>query len=374
MTTDRTELNRHLARAEAALNAGRFEDMHAALARVFALDPGSLSGLWIYTYGTRFTPDDPVLARIERFAGQKGLADPLRAQLLFMLGKAHDDLGRHEAAFDAVIRANRLKGARFDGAGMARLTARLVGAVRAAPDIRLPPQDGPRMIFVIGMPRSGTSLIAQMLAAHPAIANLGERTALGPALEEPVAGQNPHLAFLARLDRPRLEAARAAYLARVPARGVFVDKMPENYLFAWAIPMLFPEAQIVHMRRDKTATCWSCFKNDFREGHRYSYDWQTLSDHYDRHLTLCDLGRERAGPAWHEVWLDRLTTAPEATLTPLLAALGLGWDPACAAPERAGGDMPTLSKWQVRQGIDPAMARGWRAYAPLITARFGAAT
>ncbi|MZR14841.1 hypothetical protein GQE99_17605 [Maritimibacter sp. DP07] len=252
--TDRTaRLGPLLARAEEALNAGRFADMHAALEDVFAVDPGSLAGLWTYTHGTRFAKDDPVLARIEAFLAQAGLADPLRAQLLFMRAKARDDLGEHEAGFEDVVAANRLKGVRFDDAGMAALTRALIAAVEAAPDIRLPPS-GPRMVFVLGMPRSGTSLASQMLAAHPEITNLGERVALGPALARPGTGRNPHLAFLEGLDRSRLQAARAAYLEGVPDHGIFIDKMPENYVFAWAIPMLFPDAQIIHMRRDRRAT------------------------------------------------------------------------------------------------------------------------
>ncbi|MGR3364015.1 MAG: sulfotransferase family protein [Maritimibacter harenae] len=370
--TDRTaRLGPLLARAEEALNAGRFADMHAALEDVFAVDPGSLAGLWTYTHGTRFAKDDPVLARIEAFLAQAGLADPLRAQLLFMRAKARDDLGEHEAGFEDVVAANRLKGVRFDDAGMAALTRALIAAVEAAPDIRLPPS-GPRMVFVLGMPRSGTSLASQMLAAHPEITNLGERVALGPALARPGTGRNPHLAFLEGLDRSRLQAARAAYLEGVPDHGIFIDKMPENYVFAWAIPMLFPDAQIIHMRRDRRATCWSCFRNDFREGHRYSYDWRDLTRHHDRHLELCALGRARTGPAWHEITLDTLVADPQAALSPVLAALGCDWDPACAAPEHAAGDMPTLSKWQVRQGLDPAMARGWRAYLPLIEAHLEA--
>lgn len=364
-------LIQHLAAAEAALNAGRFDEMHGSLDHVFAQDPGNLAGLWTYTYGTPFAPGDTVLARIEAYARQTSLAAPLRAQLLFMLGKAYDDLGQPERAFNAVVAANRLKGVVFDRDAVARLTRDMIGAVRAAPRLHLAPRS-PRMVFVLGMPRSGTSLISQILAAHPAITNLGERIALGPALARPTEGRNPHLAFLERLDMDALEGARTAYLADVPKTGIFVDKMPENYYFAWAIPMLFPDAIIVHMRRDRLATCWSCFKNDFRNGHRYSYDWADLTAQYDRHLEFCALGADMAGDAWHDVSLDTLTSAPRDTLTPILNALALDWDPACAAPEKTGGDMPTLSKWQVRQGIDPAMARGWRAYKPFIEARLGA--
>lgn len=361
-----------LGRAETALNAGRFEEARALCDRVFAEDPGNLAALWTYAHATRFRVDDPVLARIERFADQPALPDPLKAQLQFILAKAYDDLGRVYDSFRAVVQANALKGVGVDDRGLERLTRALLRAIREAPRIALPAR-APRLVFILGMPRSGTSLAAQMLGAHPQVVNLGERTALGPALELPGASGNPQLAFLDGVDLARLEAARAAYLEGIPAQGVFIDKMPENYWFAWAIGMLFPDAQVLHMRRDRRATCWSCFRNDFRNGHGYSYDWSTLTRQYDRHLAVCAAARARAGANWHEVWLDDLTRDPRATLTPVLGALGLDWDGAIARPETVGGSMATLSKWQVRQGIDARISGGWRAYAPLIEATFGEA-
>ena len=364
-----TDLRSHLARAEAALNAGAFDDCHAALEAAFAMDPGSLAALWLYTHATPYEEGDPVLMRLRTFAANDRLPAALRSQLHFMLGKAFDDMGRTDESFEAVLTANRLHETHFDDVGTERLTKALIARVRATPLIQLSPAR-PRIIFVIGMPRSGTSLTAQMLGAHPAITNMGERTALGAALARPLPDRQPHLAFLENLSHGRLKRAQAAYLAGLPTDTIVLDKMPENYIFAWAIPMLFPDAQILHLTRDRTATCWSCFKNDFREGHAYSYDWRTLQNHYDRHLALTALARARAGDNWHAIRLEELTRDPQAALLPVLQNLGLDWDPAIASPETAGGDMPTLSKWQVRQGIDPRIAGGWRAYEPLIRARW----
>lgn len=354
--------------ANRAVNEGRFDAARDLCARIFARDPGNLSGLWLYTYATRYAPDDPVLARIERYTQQPGLSDPLRSQLFFMIGKAYDDMGRVERAFDAIVEANAIKGVGVDDDALDKLTDQLVAAVEAAPRIALE-RTRPRMIFVLGMPRSGTSLTAQMLGAHPEITNMGERVALGPALAKAGATGNPHLAFLDGLSATRLQAARAQYLDALPKAGIIIDKMPENYWFAWAIPMLFPDAIILHLTRDRLATCWSCFRNDFRAGHQYSYKWTSTTRQYDRHLRLCDLGRGRAGRGWVPLRLDELTARPRDTLAPVLDLLGLDWTDAVARPEQAGGSMPTLSKWQVRQGIDPKISDRWRAYLPLIMAR-----
>lgn len=357
-----------LTEGQAALNTGDFARVRAIAAEIFTFAPGSLNGLWLHMMSGRIASGDAVFARIEQAAAQPGLADAAASQLHFMLGKGFDDMGRHADAFAAFVAANRLKHAHYDPAGTRRLAEALIAAWAAQPEIVLAPE-GPRMVFVIGMPRSGTSLAAQMLGRHPDIANLGEQTALGAALSVP----DP-LGFFHGLDRTRLEGARRAYLDGIAAgaRGapVLVDKMPENYWFSGLIPMLFPDALIVHLLRPRLATCWSCFRNDFREGHGYASNFGHLIVHYETHLALTAAARPHAGNRWHELALERLAALPRASLQPVLTQLGLAWDDACLAPE-AGGETATLSKWQVRQGIDLAQPQGWQAYRPFIKATWG---
>lgn len=362
-----------LGAGQAALNGGDFARARMICAEIFAFAPGSLNGLWLYMMSGKITPGDGVFARIKAAAAQPGLPDSAASQLHFMLGKGYDDLGDHARAFAAFVKANRLKGGAYDPAATRRIAEALINRWRALPpDIAPPPEarpGTPRMIFVLGMPRSGTSLAAQMLGRHRDIANLGEQTVLGPALSSP----DP-VRFFDGLDAGRLATARSTYLAGIDAAGqgapVLVDKMPENFWFGGLIPRLFPGATIVHMRRARLATCWSCFRNDFREGHGYANDFGHLLAQYDIHLALTEAARQIAGARWHEVALDDLTRAPRATLSPVLAQAGLGWDEACLTPE-AGGASATLSKWQLRRGIDPALPLGWRAYLPFIEQTWG---
>jgi hypothetical protein len=127
-----------------------------------------------------------------------------------------------------------------------------------------------------------------------------------------------------------------------------------------------PDAVIVHMHRDPRATCWSCFRNDFGQGHGYSTDFPTLAAHHARHARMITAWRRRAPAQWHDIALDGLVADPQAQLAPMLSALGLSWQAPMASPERAGGALSTLSRWQARQGLDTRISGGWRAYLPMM--------
>jgi hypothetical protein len=361
----RSHLAGMLRDAKARADAGHFDAARALCQQVLDHDPGMIGALQTYMAVTRVGPDDPVLARLQGVARGQETAPHLMSQVLFMLGKGLDDIGDHSGAFAAFVEANRMKNRPFNSPGQERLAAALTAAVDAMPAVSLP-SVRPRMIFVLGMPRSGTSLVAQMLGAHDAIENRGEVTALGEAART----ENRDLAALARgLTAEQAERIRAAYLARVAPRettSVLVDKMPENYWLAWLVPAVMPDAVIVHMRRDPRATCWSCFRNDFGQGHDYSTDFPTLAAHYARYAGMVAAFRARNPRQWVDILLDDLVADPAGQLAPVMAALGLDWQGAMAAPGREGGTLSTLSRWQARQAPDARMANGWRVYLPLM--------
>ncbi len=365
------EIKSALEQAQQHAAAGAFEDARAICLRIFAHNPGVIGALQTYMSVTRVTPRDPVLKRLRAFARGAQMPAAIASQVQFMLGKGLDDIGDHSGAFAAFVRANALKPVQFDAAAQARLAKATLQAVAQAPRLQLGPV-APRMVFIVGMPRSGSSVLAQLLGMHPDICSVGEMTALGRALQT----LDPSLPrFIQTMTPDRLVALRTAYLAEIVAAGrgapVIVDKMPENYWLGWLIPMLFPDAVVLESQRPALATCWSCFRNDFGQGHGYSTDFSTLWTHYHRYKTMAEAWRARAGAQWQVIALDDLAAAPRATIQPCLTSLGLTWAEAMARPEDANSDLRTLSKWQARQALAPEIASAWTHYQSLVLNRWG---
>lgn len=365
------EIKSALEQAQHHAASGAFDNARAICLRIFAHNPGVIGALQTYMSVTRVTPRDPVLKLLRTFARGAQMAPALASQVQFMLGKGLDDIGDHTGAFAAFVRANALKPIQFNAAAQARLATATMQAVAQASPLQLDPV-APRMVFIVGMPRSGSSVLAQLLGMHPDICSVGEMTALGRALQ----AIDPNLPrFIQSMTRHRLLALRAAYLAEVVPAGrgapVIVDKMPENYWLGWLIPMLFPDAIVLETQRPPLATCWSCFRNDFGQGHGYSTDFPTLWAHYHRYKAMAEAWSVRAGAQWQIIALDDLAKAPRTTIQPCLTALGLTWVDAMARPQDADSDLRTLSKWQARQALAPEIAAAWTQYQPLILERWG---
>lgn len=366
-----TEIKAALEQAQKHAAKGEFDAARALCLGVFAHNPGVIGALQTYMSVTRVTPRDPVLSRLRAFARGAKMPPVLASQVQFMLGKGLDDIGDHSGAFAAFLRANALKPVQFDAQAQSRLVDATLRAVADAPDLRLDAV-APRLVFIVGMPRSGSSVLAQLLDMHPDIQSVGEMTTLGRALQ----AIEPNLPrFIQTITPDRLIALRNAYLAEVvplaPDAPVIVDKMPENYWLGWLIPMLFPDALVLETQRAPLAVCWSCFRNDFGQGHAYSTDFPTLWAHYHRYKSMTDAWRARAGAHWHVIKLDELAKAPRLTVEPCLSQLGLSWTDAMARPQDAASDLRTLSKWQARQALTPDISTAWTNYQALILGEWG---
>lgn len=292
----------------------------------------------------------------------------------FAMGKVREELGEYPAAFAAYAEANRLHYAEhpFDEASEERGLASTIGAftpelyAKAAASPAAPPASETRVpIFVVGMPRSGTTLVEQVLASHPDILGAGELRTLGE-----LAG-SLHAGSPARADRPawlgRLRALGEEYLTRVGrlsgARRFVVDKMPGNYRYLGLIPLMIPEARIISVRRDPLDTCLSCYATPFREGHEYSSDLRVLARQYLRYRRLMQhWGAVLPSGRLIEVNYEALVADLEGEARRLLGYVGLPWHENCLRFHENRRTARTASVAQVRQPLYASSVARWKRF------------
>lgn len=336
--------------------------------------PNNLNALNAYVTATKVKAGDPVLVIIEKLTKVRNLLPAQASLLYFMYAKCLDDTNEYQKAFEYFSKANTASQKTYNSADTDNFARKLMDAVAGIPKISALPSDQ-KLAFIIGMPRSGSSLMAQCLAGHDQIRSMGEVSALGQSIDPSAArgdrtGAISPLQFIHGLTKDRLKQAQDTYLqlieGHVGGGDILIDKMPENYWMAWLIPLIFPNALILHAQRTPIATCWSCYRNDFKYGHTYSYDQETMAAHYRNYQRLMAQFQPTAGDNWIDVRLEDLSADPQATLTPILSQLGLDWQDGCLRPDKVSGPVATLSKWQVRQPVKPQLAARWKNYLPYL--------
>jgi tetratricopeptide (TPR) repeat protein len=354
---------------------GRPEEA-AAHYRMLATQPATR--LWALTRLALLDPaaiDDVELAEMRRAADAPSANRDEAIGLLFAAGEALEQRGRYDEAFAAFAEGNRRQRAVF-AANPATDPARLVQAHAAAARSVIQTFDTgalrPRAaagvassapIFIVGLPRSGSTLIEQILSAHPDVRSLGETAAL-PHLLEAGAAPSPALA------RRYLDAARARGWK---GAGRLVDKTLENYLHVGAIALMFPNAVILHAVRGPLDTCLSCYRQLFASGSETLYDLAEIGAEYVAYRQVMDHWRAVLPGRLVDVDHEALVADPEAQIRRLVTeACGLAWNDACLAFHQAGGAVRTASSAQVRRPIFTGSIARWRRYeahlGPLIAA------
>ncbi|HUA09987.1 MAG TPA: sulfotransferase [Candidatus Acidoferrales bacterium] len=363
---------------------GRLREAAACFERVLALDPRD-GAAHRYLVETRSGSDAAHLARMTELAGDPLLREDDRIELHFALAAACEALGRYREAFAHARIANESKRATLDYDPSADATLlrslramfspQLARAVRGAGE----PDAAP--VFIIGMPRSGTTLVEQMLAAHPGVYAAGELDAFERALGlfPPIAADPRDTdAFLAEL-RAALRELGARYLASVQAPAPaqrFTDKMPSNFRFAVAIAAALPNARFVHVLRDPRDTCLSCYMTNFADGQNYAYDLKELGSYYRLYREQMSYVRALLPKGvMLDLEYEALVGDFEAQARRIVEHCGLAWDPACLEFWKVERPIRTASVVQVRRPLSAGSIGRWRHYErelrPLIDALHG---
>jgi hypothetical protein len=329
---------------------------------------------------------DDELAEMRVAAADPRVSADTRIGLEFALGETLERRGLDAEAFDAFAEGNRLQRtalAARSGASPARL-------------LRLHQESGARVrevftreflaaraglglstaapLFVVGMPRSGSTLIEQILSSHPEVRAFGE-TAILPRLLE---GGGPGGGLVAAPNQADLRALGRRYLDEVRRRGWrgagrFVDKTLENYLHLGAIALMLPNAVILHAVRDPVDTCLSCWRQLFADGAETLYDLAEIGAEYVAYREVMEHWRAALPGRVVDVDHEALVADPDRQIRWLVTeAAGLAWNDVCLAFHTAGGAARTASAAQVRQPIFTTSVERWRRYAARLEPLFEA--
>lgn len=348
---------------------GRAKEAIAAYDRAIAIDPGFAEAYWslanLKTY--RFTPER--LAAMRKLLERDKLADRTRVELGFALAKGLEDAGDDEAAFAAYLAANAIE--RDKRKHDPDATTRRVGEYKALFTKELfaaragwgDPANDP--IFIVGLPRSGSTLVEQILASHPEVEGTRELPDLqiiaGAVRGYPnTIGELPREAF-PRLAQQYLERTRRY---RNLGRPRFTDKRPGNFLFIGLIHLMLPSARIIDIRRHPMATGASIFRQHFATGYDAAYDLTYLGRFYADYVALMDHFDAVLPGRVHRLIYEDLVADTEGEIARMLDYLGLAHDPACLRFHETERAVPTPSSEQVRRPIFDEGLEHWRRFEP----------
>lgn len=357
--------------ARLALEEGRFAEAEERFAGVLRDEPGHPESLAGIAGVRRYAEGDPLFDRLKQRLAEGGLSGERQALLHHALGKIANDAGLHDEAMLAFARSKAVSQSRFDlaqhrasYAAMRELFTAEFFAARQ--DFGLADE---RPVFVVGMPRSGTTLTEQILASHARAEGLGElpdmarlARSLGGGPSQPARFADAVRAMTAADSRRLAERYCEAWRAAPPDALRLIDKRPHNYELLGLIALLFPRARIIHCRRDAVDTCLSMYMQHFSAGHGYNRELGVLGQYYRDYEALMAHWAGVLPLDLQDCVYEETVADVETAARALVSFLGLEWDPNCLDYHAQERTVRTPSLWQVRQPVYKSSVARWRRY------------
>jgi tetratricopeptide (TPR) repeat protein len=363
----------HFNRGNVLLGLGRFEDAAASFEQAIALRDDFAEAHRSLSNLKQYSPDDPHIVQMERLYAAAGDRQSARMELGFALAKAHDDIGNVDTAFEYLADGNQLRKAVQgydieDDIALFSDIRRLFAAAEAASSKTTYSSSSPRPVFIVGMLRSGTSLVEQILASHSQVHGGGELEAMTQLAAPMLAALTDKSddSDLNGLPEPEAKRLRGAYLDALADLGagesIITDKMPLNFRWIGFIVSAFPDARIIHVKRDAMATCWSIYRHYFPDPSLFAYDLDDIAKYYHLYEGLMSYWRERFPDNILDLDYDRLTEHQEDETRRLLEFCGLDWQDRCLEFHTTERQVRTISASQVRQRMYQGSSAAWKKY------------
>ncbi|MBT8079965.1 MAG: sulfotransferase [Gammaproteobacteria bacterium] len=350
---------------------GHLDEAEGNLREVLEIQPGNANAHWILS-GLRKATDHSHIERIDSLIASGEYPRKARAFLYYAKGKELEDLEEWEDAFDAFDHGAKARRATLDYfeeqeddmyVALQRTYTRewLSSAGDGA--------SGEAPIFVVGQPRTGTTLVERIITSHSQVHSAGELKQFGNALRR-ISRYSEPVRFTARLveDAARLDPRTIGEMYLDTTRTMagstprFVDKLPLNFLYLPLILKALPNARIVHLKRNPMDACFSSFKQLFADAYPHSYDQEEMARHHARYYRLMETWHERFGDRYFEVAYEEVARNLEESARRLIDYLGLPWEDACLDFHQQSSAVSTASSVQVRQPVHTRSIGRWRRY------------
>jgi tetratricopeptide (TPR) repeat protein len=369
-----------MVKAQALEIMGRSDEACEAVDRGLLASPGSIELTYVRTRFRKVRRDEPFFSHIERFAPQIDTVVGMnKARVGYALGKTYEDVGDFAKASHfygiGTQAARQSKPVNEDALEQTyeiiakTCTAEYLAGLQGASSGSRP------LIFILGMPRSGTTLVEQVLASHPQVIAGGELDFAHEALDQYLLPGNFKFdhGLMPELDMhtPMAERGRV-YIEKMdalfPERGdkFITDKMPGNFKLLGLIAAMLPEARIIHCRRDPIDNCISCYTQLFTSGHEWTYDLGELGRFYRRYWGVMEHWRKTLPGRFLEVRYEQMVDHTEQSARRLLEWCGLAWDPQVLRFYETERHVKTASVSQVRQPIYKSSSGRWKKWEPYI--------
>ncbi|MBF0370226.1 MAG: sulfotransferase [Magnetococcales bacterium] len=369
LTPDFAQAQHNLGNALA--EAGKIEEAMVYLEKTLALKPDWCKAHYSLTHIRKYRVYDPQIRTMESLHARVTDREE-RIALCFALGKAMIDLKEHAKGFQYLLEANRLKRATFQF-DIERSTKDFMAFTKHFNQAFLDSKAGwghsdSTPIFIVGMPRSGTTLVEQILASHPEVHGGGELPFLADAVREKLfaVGQQSVLPLTAQMDRQGFDQLGAAIVGKLrslsPQARFITDKMPINFLYIGLIRLFLPQAKIIHCVRSPLDTCLSIFRTNFTGDQPFAYDLTELGRFYQLYRQLMTHWHQMFPGAIYDIHYEKIIADQEGESRRLLDHCGLEWDDRCLSFQKTQRTVRTASLEQVRQPIYSNSIGTWKSY------------
>ena len=337
----------------------------------------------------KYKKNDPQIKQMKNLLKQTNLMLSDKISLNFALAKASEDLENHKDFFKFLNEGNHLNKEKLnysidsDLEGISNIRNIFINSKGGAPKSNLK-KGMPRPIFIVGMPRSGTSLVEQIISSHTEVYGAGELDFLSRSILKEIHTEVYGAGELDFLSKNVLKEIKPDNIKKIDSKeffekitnnyyrslssfniseDIFTDKMPLNFRFIGFILSAFPEAKIVHLKRDPIATCWSIYKHYFKSnGNGYASNFDDLSSYYLMYKGLMDFWHKTFPNQIYDISYEDLTLSQEKETRKLLNYCDLSWDDRCLNFHKNTRAVHTTSGFQVREKMYQGSSEVWRKY------------